>query len=123
MKKLLLTVLVAVIAILASHAEGVSGKWKTSMKGSQGDMEISFIFKVDGTKLTGTASTPMGDVKLSNGKVNGNDFSFDIDIEGNAMSHKGKLEGKVIKLKVEMPDGAQGSSGGPGEMILKKVEE
>lgn len=123
MKKLLLTVLVAVFAVMASHAEGISGKWKTSFESPQGNMELTFTFKVDGDKLTGSITTPMGDTEISNGKVSGNELSFDIDMMGNTMPHKGNLEGDVIKLKMEMPGGGQSGPGGPGEMILKKVEE
>lgn len=125
MKKLILTAFIAVFAVFATHAEGISGKWKTSMESPQGKMEMTFTFKVDGAKLTGSVSTPMGDVEISNGKVNGNEFSFDIEMMGNAMPHKGKLDGDVIKLKVEMPaggPGGQGGPGGPGEMTLTKVK-
>ena len=126
MKKLILISFMAVFAVFAGRAEGISGKWKTSMEGSQGSMEMTFTFKVDGEKLTGTASTPMGEVEISNGKVNGNEFSFDIEMMGNAMPHKGKLEGEVIKLKVEMPGGGPDGQGGPdgsgGEMTLTRVK-
>ena len=121
MKKLVLTVFIAVFAVMTSNAEGIGGKWKTSMESPQGSMELTFVFKVDGAKLTGTVSSPMGDIEISNGKVNGNEFSFDIDVMGNTMPHKGKLDGEVIKLKVDMPDG--GGMGSPSEMTLKKVNE
>ena len=120
MKRLLLTILVAVFSIAASHAEGISGKWKASVESPQGTMEMTYTFKVDGEELTGFISTPMGDLEINNGKVNGSEFSFDIDMMGTAMPNKGKLEGDVIKIKMEMPGGGQG---GPGELTLTKVEE
>jgi len=112
MKKLLFLVVAVVFTVITSHAEGISGTWKSSMKGPQGDMEMTFVFKVDGAKLTGTMSTPMGDMELKNGKVDGNKFSFEIDMMGNSMKHTGTLDGEVIKLKMEMPEGGPG--GGPG---------
>lgn len=121
MKKLLLTVFVSVFAIVASHAEGIGGKWKTSVESPQGTMEMTYTFKVEGQKLTGSISTPMGDIEILKGEVNGNEFSFEIDMMGTAVPNKGKLEGEEIKLKMEMPDGAPG--GGPGEMTLTKVTE
>ncbi len=105
-------VVAVAFTVITSHAEGISGKWKTSMKSPQGDMEMTFVFKVDGAKLTGTMSTPMGDMELKNGKVDGNEFSFEIDMMGNSMKHTGTLDGEVIKLKMEMPEGGPG--GGPG---------
>lgn len=120
MKKLLFTVIVAVFAVFSANAEGINGKWKATVEGPQGSMEMTYTFKVDGETLTGSISTPMGDLEINNGKVNGNEFSFDIDMMGTAMPNKGKLEGDVIKLSMEMPGGGQG---GPGEMTLTKVEE
>ena len=121
MKKLLLTVLIALFAVAASNAEGIAGKWKTSFESPQGSMELTFNFKVDGEKLTGTVSSEMGDIEITNGKVNGNEFTYQIDVMGNVMTQKGKLDGEVIKISMEMPDGGQGPGG--SEMVLKKVEE
>jgi hypothetical protein len=121
MKKVLLTVFIALFTVLASNAEGIAGKWKSSFESGQGAMELTFNFKVDGEKLTGTIISEMGDMEITNGKINGNELSFDIDMMGSAIKHKGKLEGEIIKLKVEMPEGGQGPDG--IEMTLKKAEE
>jgi hypothetical protein len=59
----------------------------------------------------------MGEMPFSNGKVDGKEFSFDLDMMGTTIKHKGTVEGNEIKMK---------SEGGPGagnEMILKKVVE
>ncbi len=121
MKKVLFTVLIALFAVVVSNAEGIAGKWKSSFDSGQGTMELTFNFKVDGEKLTGTVSSEMGDMEITNGKINGNEISFDVDAMGSSITHKGKLEGDVIKLKVEMPEGGQGPEGGI-EMTLKKAE-
>ena len=121
MKKVLLTAAIALFAVISSNAEGISGKWKSTFEGPQGSMELTFNFKVDGEKLTGTVSSEMGDMEITNGKVSGNEISFDVDAMGSSITHKGKLEDEVIKLKVEMPGGEQGPDG--MEMTLKKVEE
>jgi hypothetical protein len=121
MKKVLLTVLIAIVAITVSNAEGIAGKWKASFDSGQGAMELTFNFKVDGEKLTGTVSSQMGDMEITNGKVSGNEISFDVDAMGSSIKHKGKLVGEEIKLKVEMPEGGPGGDG--MEMTLKKAEE
>ena len=121
MKKVLLTAIIALFAVISSNAEGISGKWKSTFEGPQGSMELTFNFKVDGEKLTGTISSEMGDIEITNGKVKGNEFSYQIDAMGNLMTQKGKLDGEVIKISMEMPDGGQGPDG--FEMVLKKVKE
>jgi hypothetical protein len=114
MRKLFFTLFIAIYAVMAVNAQGIKGKWKTSMEGPDGSMEITFIFKVEGDSLTGSVILPIGEMEIKNGKVKGNEFSFNIDMNGNAIPHKGKLEGDVIKMNVEMPGGGQGGPGGPG---------
>ncbi len=121
MKKVFLTTIIALFVVISSNAEGISGKWKSSFEGPQGSMELTFNFKVDGEKLTGTISSEMGDIEITNGKVNGNEFTYQIDAMGNVMTQKGKLDGEVIKISMEMPEGGQGPEG--FEMVLKKVKE
>ena len=121
MKKSFLTVLIAVFAFTISHAQGISGKWKASLEGPQGSMELSFTYKVDGTKLTGTVASPMGSQEINNGKVTENEFSYEIDMMGNVMKFNGKLDKDIIKLAMIMPEGAPEGPGGPGELNLTRV--
>lgn len=131
MKKWLFVFTAMILSALTSMAAGIDGKWKASMEGPDGKMEIIFTFKVNDNILTGTVSTPMGEMPISNGKINGKEFSFDIDMGGNPMPHKGILDGDVIKMKMAGgpggPDGGGapggGGPGGPGDMILQKVLE
>jgi len=132
MKKWLFVFAALILGAFVCKAGGIEGKWKTSMEGPDGKMEITFTFKADGNVLTGTVGSPMGDLPISNGKINGNEFSFDIDMGGNPMPHKGFLDGDVIKMKIVGGMGAPGGDangggapggapGGPGDMILKRV--
>lgn len=128
MKKWLFVFAALILGAFVCNAGGIEGKWKTSLEGPDGKMEITFTFKVDGNVLTGSVGSPMGDLPISNGKINGNEFSFDIDMGGNPMPHKGTLDGDVIKMKIVGGPGAPGGDangggapGGPGDMILKRV--
>jgi hypothetical protein len=79
----------------------IDGKWLGKASSPEGDFELTFIFKVDGDKLTGKNSSSMGDMDLTNGVVNGNDFSFDIDMQGMKLNHKCKyLADDTIEVKV-----------------------
>jgi hypothetical protein len=118
-KKLLLSVLMIAAGIIICSAAKIDGKWKTSMEGPDGGMELVFTFKVDGEKLTGKIVSPMGDMDLINGKVKGEEFTFDVDMGGTVIKHTCKLVGEEIKMKVDMGDMGGGA---PNEMTLKKVE-
>lgn len=122
MKKSFLAALIAVSAFTMSHAQGISGKWKTSLESPQGSMELSFTYKVDGTKLTGTTTSPMGSQEIKNGKVTENEFYYEIDLMGNVAKFNGKLDkDDVIKLTMKMPEGGPGNPDGPGELKLTRV--
>lgn len=121
MKKSLFTVLIAVFAFTFSYAQGISGNWKTTLEGPQGSLELAFTYKVEGEKLTGNVSSPMGSQEINNGKVSENDFSYAIDMMGNEMKFNGKLEKDVIKLTMVMPEGSPQGAEGPGELKLTRV--
>jgi len=123
MKKWLFTFAVMILGALGSMAQGIDGKWKASVETPNGKMELTYTFKVAGNVVTGSMSTEMGDMTISNGKVNGKELTFDIDFNGNAMPFKGTIDGEVIKIKMQGGPGGPDGGDGPGEMILKRVVE
>lgn len=100
--------LFAVLSLFASIAAAadVTGKWKAEMPGRDGNTrEVTFTFKVDGDKLTGTMSSPRGEREISQGKVSGDEISFVMvfSFNGNEMkiNYKGKVSGNEIKFTSE----------------------
>ncbi len=102
-----LVCLMAIFAFTASAAD-ISGNWKGTAETPNGTVERTFVFKVDGHKLTGeTTSNMFGKSAIEDGKVDGDDVSFTITVnmqgsEGK-VSYKGKVEGDTIKFKIEVP--------------------
>jgi hypothetical protein len=104
----------------AFAATDVTGTWTADMTGPNGDAaHLSFTFKQDGTKLTGTITGPQGDpMAFSDGKVDGDKISFTISFNGMTIKHEGVVAGDEIKLTTK-------SEGGdfPGsEMKLTRVK-
>jgi hypothetical protein len=61
----------------------LTGKWTGSLKAPDGnEYPLTYNFKVDGDKLTGTGESPQGTVDITNGKINGNDFTFTMPVNG-----------------------------------------
>ena len=77
--------LLIVFSALPMLAADVTGAWTGSAAGPGGDaMNITFNFKQDGTKLTGSIVGPQGDpIDISNGKVDGDNVSFAVVREFN----------------------------------------
>jgi len=116
---LALTVAMALFANLALAAD-VTGKWTAETKGRDGQTRTqTFNLKADGSKLTGSVSMgQMGEREISNGKVDGDNISFDVNVEmnGNAMTMKytGTLSGDELKMKRD-------SQRGPQEFVAKRA--
>jgi hypothetical protein len=112
-----------VICALAAFAADISGNWKATAEGPQGNLERTFTFKADGAKLTGeTTSTMLGKSTITDGKIDGDNISFSItaSMQGNEMkiSYKGKVSGSEIHLTSEVSGGAMG--GQAIQWVLKK---
>jgi hypothetical protein len=107
MKRLLLLITLVALGAVASFAADVAGTWRATAEGQNGTMERTFVFHVDGTKLTGeTTSTMLGKSTIENGKVDGDAVSFTIKakFQDNEMelAYKGKVSGDEITLTVEV---------------------
>lgn len=102
MKILLLLSLLAALALTASAAD-VAGTWKASLETPNGNFENTFVFKVDGAKLTGTVSNQMsGEQAITDGKIDGDSVTFTVtsNFNGNEfkLNYSGKVTGSEMKL-------------------------
>ena len=78
----------------------LAGVWETKFAlGDGNEVALRFDFKVDGDKLTGTVEGPQGKLDISNGKIAGDEISFDVDANGNTVKHKGTVKPGEFKLK------------------------
>ena len=102
-KRLLISIAIFAFAALAAD---VNGTWKGKAETPNGTIERTFVFKVDGNKLTGeTSSDMMGKSVIKDGKIEGDNLSFTINVnfQGNDLElhYKGKVAGDEIKFTVE----------------------
>jgi hypothetical protein len=112
--KTIITVLLLFVVSLASNAQTLDGSWKGKFSGPNGDMDLVFTFKVNADTLNGDVTSEMGSLPIENGKINGNDFTFDVNVNGQVINHTGVLDGDTVKLS--MPFGDQ-------VMELSRVKE
>jgi hypothetical protein len=106
--KILLALFLGLFAFTA-YAADVTGTWKGTAESPVGTVERTFVFKVDGNKLTGeTSSNMFGKSTIDDGKVDGDTITFTISItfQGNAakVTYKGIVNGDEIKLTAESAD-------------------
>ncbi len=121
MRRISLAAIMMALISVALWAADVTGKWTGQMAGPNGEgFALTFNFKQDGTKLTGTVQGPQGDpIEISNGKVEGDKLSFVVTIEANGgmkIMHDGTVSGDEIKLNSK----AESGDFPGGSMTLKR---
>jgi hypothetical protein len=109
------------LGAMNAQATDVTGTWTAEASSPDGNsMQMTFTFKQDGAKLTGTMQGPMGDpMEISNGKIDGDKFSFDVSFNGMTIHHECTVSGDEIKMTTKSDSGDF-----PGmELTLKRAKE
>lgn len=88
-----------------------SGTWSLVVQSPQGDISAQLTLAKDGEQITGTLGTPMGNVAVRSGRVNGNQIRLTatVDMGGQSIDAiiTGTIEGDSIRGAMVM--GAMGS--------------
>ena len=132
-RNLWLSIALVSILVVSAAAADVSGKWLAQVPGFQGDMiDLTFTFKAEGAKLTGTVGSPMGEQPISEGKISGDDISFVMVFGppgggagegGMKIVYKGKVAGDQIKMTQTFEGGPGGGEGMPPmEYVAKRAK-
>ena len=101
-KKFALAALFLALGSVSALAADFNGKWNGDVTTPRGTQNLVFDFHVDGATLTGKVTTPRGDTDITNGKVDGDNISFDtvMNFNGNEfkITYTGKADGDTIKF-------------------------
>jgi hypothetical protein len=102
-----------------AFAANVDGDWSGPIDSPNGPVQMNYTFKADGAKLTGTTTGPDGaKLVIKDGKVDGANISFavDVDFGGTAMTLKytGVVAADSIALSLDF-------QGQPVNLTVKKV--
>jgi hypothetical protein len=113
--------LVLALAAVSARAADVTGTWTATMSTPNGDFQLSFTFKQDGTTVTGSVLGPQGDpIAISDGKVDGDKLTFKVSFNGMTINHDGTISpsGDEIKLSTKADSGDFPAN----EMTLKRAK-
>jgi hypothetical protein len=122
MKKMLCACAVLIMAlttVTALAATDITGTWVGDLTNDSGTYPISFTFKQEGTKLTGTVQPPDGDpLTMTDCKIDGDKISFKVTYNGTVITNEGTITDDEIKLAMKSD---QGDPSGGG-MTLKRSD-
>jgi hypothetical protein len=103
---------------VTAYAADVDGTWMGMVQTPMGDLPVSFTFKADGTKLTGsTLGFDGSEVPIMDGKIDGNTITFSVTFDFGGMPFPLSYKGVVSSDEIKMSGDAFGM---PFEFLLKK---
>jgi len=115
-----------ILLVLASAAlaADITGDWSGTMAMGDNQVTLTYNFKQDGNKLTGTVTTPHGDpLPLVDGKVDGDKVSFAVNVDMNGSIAKfvssGTIQGEEIAITTKVESGPDFP---PISMTLKRAK-
>jgi hypothetical protein len=108
---------VTLFAMNIGFGQDINGKWKGEMPSPNGPMELVFNFKAAGDSLTGNVESQMGELPISNGKVDGKTFSFDVSFNEMTISHQCTFMSDSVSMRIP------GMQGDTMQIMLKRVPE
>ena len=120
-KILITTALVCCVMVCFAMVDGLSGKWTGTLPDPDGDGDdvvLTYVFKVDGDKLTGNMIRKGATVglQIDSGKVDGNTITFTAtNLSGGVIRHSGIFYGDSIGMNLTY-------KGEKHHLTLKRVE-
>lgn len=97
------------VATRAAAASGIAGRWKAYGKTESGrEHNVELNLAVDGTRVTGTLIAPDGEVAITDGKLEGDQFSFRLLVDEGTYTVKVTVAGDTMSGTYTGPGGEEG---------------
>jgi hypothetical protein len=109
----------ALVLAASCAAADITGTWKGVFQMGDNNMEMTFTFKQEGTRLSGTVTPPNSEpISFSGGKVEGDKLSFVVTAgEGMKVYHDGAI---VSATEIKLNTKFEGMDQAGPPMTLKK---
>ncbi len=118
MKKVYAIVVGLMLLAAPAFAADVDGKWSGTVSTPMGDIPVAYEFKAEGATLTGTTlGIDGGNVPIKDGKVDGNNISFNVTLDFGGMAIDLSYKGVVTPTEIKMTGDFMGM---PFEFVVKK---
>jgi len=109
--------MVLVLAAACAAAD-ITGTWKGAFQGPDGNIDMTFTFKQECAKLSGTVQPPgMDAIAFSDGKVEGDKLSFTVAAGDMKVHHDGTI---VSATEIKLSTRFEGMDQTSPPMTLKK---
>jgi hypothetical protein len=90
---------ISAMAAFSLIAADLAGTWKGSMNTQAGDTQVTITIK-PGAALAGKVQAGEYETDIVNGKISGDEISFEMKIGPGTVSYQGNVSGNEMKLDV-----------------------
>jgi hypothetical protein len=104
MRTILTLALVASMALTLTAAVNIAGTWKGSIDTQMGALDMAITFQ-EGAGVAGSIETNMVSGKIENGKLEGDQISFEMSTEMGKLAFEGTVADDEMKLTMTGPSG------------------
>jgi hypothetical protein len=112
------TALLACVMLCFAAIASLDGKWNATFTAPDGSQyPLTYTFKVDGDKLTGTLDAVGETVTIDSGMVKGDDVSFNVTAQGVTYKHVGKYYAAGDSIAADVT-----FEGGKSHMTIKRAK-
>jgi len=123
MTRRILSALLCVVFAGVALAADISGNWSGTMQMGDNPISLTYAFKQEGEKVTGTVTTPHGDaIPLSDGKIAGDKISFYVQVDMGGTPAKFSSEGLIKGDEITLTTKSEGGPDMGPPMVLKRVK-
>ncbi len=77
-----------------------NGKWSGNVDYNGNMVPLSYFFKVENGKVTGTSQTPLGIADIVDGKIEKDIMTFKVNINGETAMHTATVFADSINMKI-----------------------
>jgi len=99
------TLLLFGCALVCLAAATLTGTWKgVLITGDGSSYPVTYNFKTDGNKLSGTAESPMGHYIIEDGIIKGDTIKFKVEANGEDVPHTGRCYADSIALDMTIQE-------------------
>jgi uncharacterized lipoprotein YehR (DUF1307 family) len=96
------------LCLAAIAITNLTGKWTANLNTPDGnEIPLTFNFKVDGDKLTGSSEAPQGSIPIADGKIDKNNFTFTVSFNGTDIKHTCKYYEAADSVGMDIDFGGQ----------------